>query len=192
MHLGLRLGASALALTLAACSSIPMGTGGSQQARGLDYLNDDVANLLVALDLPPSLEPAREGSVLTLTITAPSGNKQVAATLVASDAGELAGTLAPPSGERNYYLLGFSEPDQVAIRDAQSWAGTQPAGTATASVAFTPRLCRNEPLDPTRTTLSALVALPGTPRLPPLISNAPLSTVLSGATDLPTCPGHSG
>ena len=49
MRIGSKLGALALVLMLAACSSIPIGTGSKQ--RTLDYLNDDVASLLLAFDL---------------------------------------------------------------------------------------------------------------------------------------------
>ncbi len=106
---------------LTACSSIPIGT--ASKLRGLDYLNDDVASLLLAFDLPPSLEPVQGASTIGFEITTPSsGERHIKATLVAADGGDLAGTLPPPSGERNYYLFGFSDPDKQAIREAQAWA----------------------------------------------------------------------
>ncbi len=178
---------------LAACSSIPIGT--ASKLRGLDYLNDDVASLLLALDLPPSLEPVQGASTIGFDITTPAnGERRIKATLVAADADELAGTLPPPAGERNYYLFGFSDPDKQAIRDAQAWARTLPAGAASLSVSLAPRLCRTEPLDPAKTTVSALVALPGASGLAPLLSNQPLSSVLANAPikDVPPCAGHSG
>ncbi len=193
MRIGSKLGALALVLMLAACSSIPIGTGSKQ--RTLDYLNDDVANLLLAFDLPPALEPAPAGSSLSLDIVTPaSGGKHLRATLVPADAGELAGTLPPPAGERNYYLFGFSDADKAAIRDAQAWGRALPAGAATISVGLSPGFCRTGPLDPARTTVSALVALPGVAGLSPLVSNMPLSSVLAqaGLGDVPPCAGHSG
>lgn len=192
MRIGLRLGALALALTLAACSSIPIGT--ASKLRGLDYLNDDVANLLIAFDLPPSLEPMPGGSTLSVDTSSPTtGERHITATLVAADAADLAGTLPPPSGERNYYLFGFSDADKAAIREAQ--ASLRPAGHDTLiSISLNPRLCRTEPIDPARVTVSALIALPGAPGLSPLLSNMPLSTVLatSPTKDVPACAGHSG
>lgn len=189
-----RIVVAALAVSaLAACSSIPIGTAG--KLRGLDYLNDDVASLLLAFDLPPALEPASEASTLSFDITTPSsGERRIRATLVAADAAELAGTLPPPSGERNYYLFGFSDPDKQAIREAQAWARTLPPGNNTLSIALSPKLCRTETIDPARTTVSALIALPGAPGLAPLLSNQPLSTVLASAPikDVPPCAGHSG
>lgn len=189
-----RTAAAAIALAaLAACSSIPIGT--AAKLRGLDYLNDDVASLLLALDLPPSLEPVQGASTISFDITTPSsGERRIKATLVAADADELAGTLPPPSGERNYYLFGFSDPDKQAIREAQAWAKTLPAGSNALSISLSPRLCRTEPVDPARTTISALVALPGAPGLAPLLSNQPLASVLASAPikDVPPCAGHSG
>jgi hypothetical protein len=190
----IRIAAAAVALAaLAACSSIPIGT--ASKLRGLDYLNDDVANLLLAFDLPPSLEPVQGASTISFDITTPSsGERRIKATLIAADADDLAGTLPPPSGERNYYLFGFSDADKQAIREAQAWAKTLPAGNNALSISLSPRLCRTEPVDPAKTTISALVALPGAPGLAPLLSNQPLSSVLAGAPikDVPPCAGHSG
>lgn len=178
---------------LAACSSIPIGT--ASKLRGLDYLNDDVASLLLAFDLPPSLEPIQGASTISFDITTPaSGERRITATLVAADAGDLAGTLPPPSGERNYYLFGFSDPDKQAIREAQAWARTLPTGNNALSISLSPKLCRTEPIEPGKTMVSALIALPGTPGLAPLLSNQPISSVLASAPikDVPPCAGHSG
>ena len=191
MRIGLRLGALAFALTLAACSSIPIGT--ASKLRGLDYLNDDVANLLIAFDLPQSLEPLPDGSTLSFDAKSPSGERHIKATLVPADADDLAGTLPPPADNRNYYLFGFSDADKQAIREAQ--ASLRPAGHDTLiSISLNPRLCRTEPIDPARVTVSALIALPGVSGLSPLLSNMPLSTVLatSPTKDVPACAGHSG
>lgn len=183
---------------LTACSSIPIGT--ASKLRGLDYLNDDVASLLLAFDLPPSLEPVQGASTISFDITTPaSGERRIKATLVAVDAGDLAGTLPPPAGERNYYLFGFSDPDKQAIREAQAWVrGLWPSGDTDNDIliqtSLNPRFCRTGPVDPARTSVSALIALPGATRLAPLLSNMPLSSVLatSPMKDLPPCAGHSG
>lgn len=178
---------------LAACSSIPIGT--ASKLRGLDYLNDDVASLLLAFDLPPSLEPIQGASTISFDITTPaSGERRITATLVAADAGDLAGTLPPPSGERNYYLFGFSDPDKQAIREAQAWARTLPTGNNALSISLSPKLCRTEPIEPGKTMVSALIALPGTPGLAPLLSSQSISSVLASAPikDVPPCAGHSG
>lgn len=178
---------------LAACSSLPLGT--ASKLRGLDYLNDDVASLLLAFDLPPSLEPVQGGSTLSFDITTPSGGERhIKATLVAADADDLAGTLPPPTGDRNYYLFGFSEADRQVIREAQAWGKTLPPGSGALSISLAPGLCRTETIDPARTTFSALVALPGINGLAPLLSSQPLSTILANAAikEVPPCAGHSG
>lgn len=183
------------ATALAACSSIPISIGTASKLRGLDYLNDDVASLLLALDLPPALEPAREASTLSFDLTTPaSGERHIKATLVAADADDLASTLPPPAGERDYYLFGFSAADQQAIREAQAWAKTLPPGSTMLSISLAPKLCRTEAVDPAKTTISALVALPGATGLAPLLSNQPLSRILATAPvkDIPPCSGHSG
>lgn len=193
MRNGWRPGTLVLILLLAACSSIPIGTG--DKLRNLDYLSDDIASLLLAFDLPPSLEPTPTGSTLSFDIRTPaSGEKHITATLIPADAGELASTLPPPMDERNYYLFGFSEADKAAIRAAQSWARTLPPGANALSISLSPSLCRTEPIDPAKTTLSALIALPGESGLSPLLSNVPLFAVLSQAPikDVPACAGHSG
>jgi hypothetical protein len=189
-----RIAIAAIAFTaLVACSSIPIGT--ASKLRGLDYLKDDVASLLLALDLPPSLEPATEASTLSFDITTPtSGERHIKATLVAADAADLAGTLPAPTGDRNYYLFGFSDTDKQAIREAQAWAKTLPPGNNALSISLAPKLCRTEVINPATTTVSALIALPGATGLAPLLSNQPLSTILAGAPikDIPPCAGHSG
>jgi hypothetical protein len=168
-----RIAVIAATLALAACSSIPIGTAG--KLRGLDYLNDDVASLLLAFDLPPALEPVPDGSTVSFDITTPaSGERHIKATLVAADADDLAGTLPPPTGDRNYYLFGFSDTDKTAFREAQAWARTLPQGNNALSVSLAPRLCRTESIDPAKTTVSALIALPGATGLAPLLSNQPL------------------
>jgi len=193
MRMGLRLGALLLVLGLVACSSIPIGT--AAKLRGLDYLNDDIASLLLAFDLPLSLEPVPGKSILSFDVTSPaSGERHIRAALVTADADDLAGTLPPPADNRNYYLFGFSDADKAAIREAQAWAKTLPQGNNALSISLSPSLCRTEPVDPAKTTVSALVALPGTTGLAPLIGNTPLSAVLaqSPIKDIPPCAGHSG
>lgn len=188
-----RIAAIVAIVALAACSSIPLGTAG--KLRGLDYLNDDLASLLLAFDVPLTLEPAPEGSVLSFDITTPtSGERHVKATLVVADAADLAGTLPPPAENRTYYLFGFSDPDKQAIRDAQAWARKLPPGPNALSISLVPRVCRSGEVDPARTSVSVLIALPGATGLAPLLTNTPLSTLLASAPikALATCAGHSG
>lgn len=189
----IRIAASIALFTLAACSSIPIGT--ASKLRGLDYLGDDIASLLLAFDVPLSLEPVPNGSVLTFDLTTPaSGERHIKAVLTEADASDLAGTLPPPAEERNYYLFGFSDADKAAIREAQAWAKTLPPGNNAMTISLSPGFCRTAEIDPAGVSVSVLVALPGATGLAPLISNQSVKDLLATAPikDLPTCRGHSG
>ena len=183
----------AMLFALVACSSIPLGT--ANRLRSLDALNDDLASLLIAFDVPLSLEPIPDGSTFSFDITTPaSGARHVKAVLIETDANDLAGTLPPPADARNYFLFGFSEADKVAIRDAQAWAKTLPPGANALSISLAPGFCRTAEIDPASVIVSVLVALPGTIGLAPLIGGQPLKALLAAAPgkDVPPCAGHSG
>jgi hypothetical protein len=195
------LGAGAIAaaiFALAACSSLSLPT--AAKLRALDYLNDDVASLLLAFDVPEALEPIPDASTISFDIvSAASGQKHVKAVLVRSEAGEIAGSLPPPADGRTYYLFGFAPADQKAIRDAQAWGRALPqTGTSgnSLAVAISPRFCRTEPVNAKNVRLSVLIALPGATALEPLIANETLANVIlaggGGDTELPACEGHSG
>ena len=122
----IRLGVGlTIALLLAGCTSLSL--DGAAGPRALDYVNDDIAGLVLAFDVPLSLEPVPEASVLSFDVTTPAnGERHVRAALVRADAGEAAGGLPPPGTDRTYYLFGFSEADKAAIREAQAWARSLP------------------------------------------------------------------
>lgn len=193
MRIGWRPGIAALLLAVAACSSIPIGMG--ERQNGLDGLNDDVAGALLALDLPQALEPVAGGTVLSLDITSNGGEERhIKAALGTADPGDLAGMLPPPADGRSYYLFGLGEAEQQAVREAQAWARTLPPGTAQVTLGLSPGLCRTDVIDLQKTTVSALVALPGSGRVAPLLGPVSLATVLAAAPikDVPACAGHSG
>lgn len=171
------------AMALCGCSSLPMAT--DNRVRSVDFLNDDVASLLVAFDLPDELEPVASGSALVIAV----GGRTVRAMLAETDPGDLAGSLPPPGEDRTYYLFGFSDPDKATIRAAQADGRRQPG---TYSVTFSPGLCRAEKLDAAVVRVSVLAALPGAGELKPLIANQPLSAVIAAGKDIPACAGHSG
>lgn len=101
----------------------------ASKLRGLDYLSDDIASLLLAFDVPLTLEPIADGSVLASTSPPASGERHIKAVLTETDASDLAGTLPPPADERTYYLFGFSDADKAAIREARP--GPKPCRRAT-------------------------------------------------------------
>ena len=193
MRFGWRPGVVVVLLGLAACSSIPVGMG--ERQHGLDGLNDDVAGALLALDLPQALEPVAGGTTLSLDITsAGGGERHIKAVLGTADPGDLAGLLPPPADGRSYYLFGLAAADQQAVREAQDWARTLPPGGAQLTLGLSPSLCRTDAIDMQKTMVSALVALPGSGRVAPLLGPVSLATVLATAPikEIPACAGHSG
>lgn len=186
--------ATVLALAgLAGCSSLSMPTAAKLKA--LDYLNDDLGSLVLAVDVPETLEPIPGASTFTFSVSIPGkGERRVEAVLEPGDASEIAGTLPPPGNQRTYYLFGFSDADKAKLREAQTWArAIAETGVApnTPVIAITPRFCRSGTIDVAGTKVSVLIALPGSPALEPLLQGQNLAAMPGGAT-LPACAGHSG
>lgn len=183
-------------LVVAACSSISMQTAAKLKA--LDYLNDDIAGLLLAFDVPETLEPVPDASGFSFAVSVPGkGERKVTAVLEPADASEAAGTLPPPEDGRTYYLFGFSEADKAKLREAQAWArGIAETGVApnTPVISISPRFCRSDEIDAASTKISVLVALPGNGALEPLVQRQNLAALLAstGGGELPACAGHSG
>lgn len=190
---GRAMGALAGLAALAACTSLSLDT--AAPIRALDYLDDDLAEIVLAFDLPETIEPAPEGSVLRFDVSTPAnGERHVKAALLRAEAGEVAGSLPPPAAERTYYLFGFSEADKAGLREAQAWARTLPQTSGNSlSVNLLPRFCRTAAVDPAQVRVSVLVALPGATSLAPLVNGESLAALLAqaGNADLPACAGHS-
>lgn len=182
------------ALLLAGCSSLS--SPGPVRARALDYLNDDVASLVLAFDMPQSLEPTPDGSVLSFHVTAPGGEaRHIEARLVRADAGDIAGMLPAPQAGRTYYLFAFADADKAALRQAQAWARALPPGSLqpnSLAIGLVPRFCAATPVDPAKTRFAVLLALPASVALEPLVPNEPLAAALGQGEAVPACAGHSG
>jgi hypothetical protein len=181
------LGAVA-ALLLGGCSSLM--PGATEKLRAIDYANDDVADLLIAFDVPLTLEPVPDASTMSFRV----GTETLVAVLARADLDAVAGTLPPPGRERTYYLFGFSETDKAKVRELQAKArATTPSGGGV-TVAMAPLFCRNAEIDPKQVRFSVLLSVPGKGGLQPLFSNAVLADVLAqvGGATLPECAGHSG
>ena len=181
------------AAVIAGCSSLSMPTAAKLKA--LDYLNDDLGSLVLAVDVPETLEPIPGASAFTFSVSIPGkGERKVEAVLEPGDASEVVGTLPPPGHARTYYLFGFSDADKARLREAQAWArGIAETGMApnTPVISITPRFCRSDAIDVASTKVSVLIALPGSPALQPLLQRQSLAA-LPGGANLPTCAGHSG
>lgn len=187
------LAAALVAAGVAGCSSLSMPTAAKLKA--LDYLNDDLGSLVLAVDVPETLEPIQGASVFSFAVSVPGkGERRVEAALEPGDASDVAGTLPPPGNGRTYYLFGFSAADQARLREAQAWAkeialtGVAPN---TPVIAITPRFCQSDTIDAATTKVSVLIALPGGPALEPLLQGQSLAA-LPGGANLPACAGHSG
>ncbi|HUV31952.1 MAG TPA: hypothetical protein VMW31_00145, partial [Devosiaceae bacterium] len=191
------IAAAAAVAALAGCASLDLPAANA--LRSLDLLNDDIAELVLALDLPSSLVPVADETVLSFVATTPAaGERRVEAVLVTADSDAITGSLPPPGRDRAYYVFGISQADQQALREAQRWGrelepGFVAAG-GTISVSVRPALCSRADFGPALTTVSALVALPGGDRLQPLISNVALSDLLAraGAPPVPSCDPDAG
>lgn len=179
-----------LVLALAGCSAANLNT--APQMRGIDYARDDVASLLIAFDLPRGIAPVPDASTLSFdAVMQAEGERHVMAVLVQADAGDVAGNLVPPGQGRAYYFFAFSEADRPAIREVQALARMlPPSGPGNiVSLSLLPALCANGPVDLSATTMSVLVAAPGSTRLVPLIDRQSLADLLArtGDTTLPAC-----
>lgn len=181
-------------MALAACSTLSVDS--VARLRALDLLNDDIADLVLALDVPVELVPKPEDSHFVLSAQKPDGSTISAdITLVRADAQEMAEHLPPPAQDRGYYLFGFAEQDkqllrqtQTAIRDARASGG---AGSP--EVALNLSFCIVAEVDPNATQFSAHVALPGAGALQPLVSRETVATLLAatGQNTLPACGNFS-
>jgi hypothetical protein len=183
MRRSLRLAILAAASALTACSSF--GPSAPPTLRALDPLKDDVAGLLIAFDLPRGVGPMPGASVLTYTI--PSA-RPIKAALVPADAEDEASQLPPPGNGRAYYFFALPPASQTAIRTAAAGARAANLSSANVAVAVAPGLCESAVLDPTRISISVLVAQPAGPRLAPLIDHRVLADLVGPAAKLPPCP----
>ena len=184
---------AALAITaaLAGCTASSVNPSTAAKVSAIDYANDDVGSMLIAFDVPVTLEPVPNGSKMIFTL----GDRTLTAVLARADLDEVAGTLPPPEANRTYYLFGFSEADKTKIQNLQHDATVITAGTTSLTVALSPLFCRTEEIDAAKTRFSVLLALPGSGgKLEPLIKNSTLEAALATMPEkeLPLCAGNSG
>lgn len=192
MRIAAAFGAMAMAWALAGCASLNFTTANA--LRAVDVFSDDIASLVLAIDLPDTLAPIAEGSTVTVEAKTPaSGERRIEAVLVHADTELVVETLPEPGRDRAYYLFGFSDEDKARLREMQEWGrglGADFGATGgTVSVSVSPGICRTTDIDPNSTYVSVLIALPGGDRLEPLVNNARLSELLAGtgAPEVPHC-----
>lgn len=146
---------------------------------------------MIVLDLPGSLEPVPDASIVAFKLTAKGGDiRRIDALLVPADAEGVMETLPPPATDRTYYLFGFSPKDQQKLREAQEWAGAQSA--VDVQIDLLPALCNTEQIDQATTRFSVLAAVSGA-KLAPLRSNMSVAEMVAARNrPLQLCAGHSG
>jgi hypothetical protein len=190
VNAALLLAATAALLPLAGCDSFGLGAAAPTPppSRALDYRQDDLASVILALDLPAGLQPVQQASMARFDITtAGKGDRHLKATLVLADGDAVDGGLPPPAAGRTYYLLGFADRDRKAITNAQQWlAGLPPGSAPVVTFEVTPKFCETGAIDPSVTRFSVLPALPGAGPLLPLVNAQPVTTVIGGG-QVPPC-----
>ena len=185
-----RLIAIALTLCLAACSTVGLNT--ANNGRALDPINDDVASLLIAFDLPRGLGPNNvAGQLFTFDVAQGGPQEHLRSNLVPADADQVPGSLPPPQEGRAYYLYTVNEQNKPAIRAAQEAARARGVAASAIQIGVVPHLCGAPGIDRTMLTVSILAVIPGQTRPMPFMSNVPLTTVLQqpGSTQLAICNG---
>jgi hypothetical protein len=174
--------ATATLLLLGGCDGLWIGGMPPAPAgRPLNVGSDGLAALVVALDLPPDVQPIENATRAELDISSSRGSRQVKSLLVLADGDGIDGALPPLGVGHTYYLLGFSLKDQAALAAAQKWLAALPAAAApTSAFTVTPKLCTLGPLDPTAS-FSVEAALPDQPPLAPLLGPEPVTALTGGA-----------
>lgn len=190
MRMALKALALVAVVTLAACSTLSIDT--AARLRALDLRNDDIADLVLALDVPVALVPEPDQSRVVLSATKSDGSViSTEIMLVRADAQDMAEHLPPPAQDRGYYLFGFAEADKQKLRDTQ--AEIRNAQARNPEVKLKLGFCVLTQINPDTTSFSAHVALPGADRLEPLISRESIAQLLAstGQSELSPCGSFS-
>lgn len=174
-------------LPLMGCSSLSLGT--ALQLQAIDYLNDDIASLIFALDLPQTVKPVPDSSYFTFEMTtAGFGERRIKAVLQRADTDDISGELPAIGNGRSFHLYKLSEDDRAKLREAQAFARDLKTKHDNVggqlSIGIVPALCSTTELKPENTRFSVQVTLPGKTRLQPLINNQKLSELLEANTGL--------
>ena len=136
--------------SLAGCASIGGLTGGGAPAAPLlDLVSDDIAAMVVALDLPDTVSTGREAPLVRYG----AGPGRLELTLQYGDAEDVIGVLPPPRDGRSYAVFAFTDADRDKVRAARA------AGTLAFEI--DPRICATSDTRKDRDTVGALGILPG-------------------------------
>lgn len=165
---------------LAACSGLNLGTAAA--LKNLDPIADDVAGMTIAIDVPRSIRPVDQQTLLVMDATTKGfGERHVRAVLVRNEDFRAAASLSPPATNRTYYLFALDQSDQKAVRELQQWArdlknrADDVGGELTIRVQS--RFCRLGQEDAGQEVVSVYVSAPDSPRLNPLLHNVGISQI---------------
>lgn len=179
-------------LLLAACSTLNPVAAVKLQA--IDFLNDDIGSIVLAIYAPNELVPVPAQSRFTITIDANDGTRlEVVASLVRAVTADISGQLPPPSTDRAYFLLEVSQASRAELEAFQSQArplSTQNGGPGgTINTDITLKFCAIQQIDPYQEKFSAFVTLPGDRNLEPLVTDQNLGQFISaqGEAAIPSC-----
>lgn len=182
----LRHACAAIAVTtlvagLAACSTLNLDT--ALRLKKVDFINDDIASMVIAVDVPVVLVPLHEQSRFVVSAQANGGQStKVEAELARAVSADLFQTLPPPAQDRGYFIFEIAEASKAELRALQaemrplSAANGGPGGTISSDVDM--RFCKTAEIDPARTVFSVLIALPGSTSLDPIVSNMTLQDLM--------------
>ncbi|MCB1517675.1 MAG: hypothetical protein KDJ19_08700 [Hyphomicrobiaceae bacterium] len=179
-------------VSLAACSTLDLGT--AVRLQQVDFVNDDIASMAIAIDVPVVLVPLPDRSHFVLTAHYNDGTEgKVVANLARAITADINEQLPPPARDRGYYIFELTSASQTEIRAlqddirAKSSANGGPGGRLASG--FEAEFCRTGNLDPRQTTFSVYITLPGSTDLSPIVSNETLTTLLAqtGEQDVPSC-----
>lgn len=179
-----------LTLALAGCTGLPLGT--AEQLRNLDFYSDDLADAVLAIEVPPGIEPRPGGTRLHVALTALSGRREFDAALERADADEIGEGLDPPTAGRAYYLFRLGQDDRARLAELQAWARGQGGDSRQPilpDVEVVPDFCAEGVLDVKPLTYSVLLAIPGAGQLAPLGRDIPVggTNAPGAALALPLC-----
>ncbi len=182
---------SFLILTLAACSSLSLGT--AIQLQKIDWLKDDVANMTFALDLPSSLKPVKNETALLIDATTSKfGERNIEAILEETNDLSRIANLPQLAKGRVYYLFSISKKGQEEIEEFQQWAKDlkEQHGDigGKLGIGIQAEFCRSQDVEVKKEKFSVFVSLPGKVELSPLISSMKISEVMKGQeADIEMC-----
>lgn len=177
-RIGNAISALFVTFALTACSSFtPASAPAPGKLRPLDLVNDDLAGLVIVLDVPVTLSAIPTEAAFALDFVTPAGERHVASILERGDAGSVMSVLPAPTDGRTYFIFTFAAADRSEIEDAQSFA--RASGSVAPSLRLSPGFCTNDPVDVAKTEVNVLIVAPGQLGVDPTYGRETLAGLLT-------------